>query len=304
MYLLLVGLLVGTRDKRLLLFKITFGRCIILLNSGSMKKFKKIITGIFVLTCLLSCNIDEKDSDIVRVNETTLCARWMVVGSSDFESFEFNENGHYIVVKDTSVESSGERVTFGTYEILDDNSIQLFDFGTLAVSGISETSIRFSIRPLSNLDSVVVINASKHDELERSINTDLLCRSWEVISFGDEAMSNMYIIFSRTGSYLVNAVVEGKEITRLGVWSWCNADQNKLAFTIDNVLDCDGVDIIKEIQLTSSMFFGIDMENIDPKELIMQPAFYVKPELLVSNKAGVTIMGVENQLNDWNDVNR
>ncbi|MDG1039008.1 MAG: hypothetical protein P8P15_08330 [Polaribacter sp.] len=259
-----------------------------------MKNLKQILVAIFVLTLISACEKDENDPKNEILEKATISAKWTVNNSSDYESFEFNESGNYIVVKKPSTKSTNDQVVFfGTYEITDDKTIVLSNFGTLTITEIDENSISFSILLVSNPDSQVSIKASKAEELESSTNTDLLCQSWELVSFGGETMSDFYVLFSSAGTYLVNAEVDGEEITGLGTWTWCNTDENKLAFTIDNTLDCDGIEIIKDIKLTSESFSGIDMENGEPMEMIMQPASSTKSARLKSQKNGVMIFGIE-----------
>lgn len=264
-----------------------------------MKNIKQILAAVFLLAFIVACEKDnnepKNDNDLTETLEiTTISAKWNVSNSNDYESFEFNESGNYIVVKKTATKSTNDQVVlFGTYEITDDKTIVLSDFGTLTISEINESSISFSIRLTSNPDSEIIINASKEEEIESSANTDLLCQSWELVSFGGAAMSDFYVLFSSAGTYLVNLKVEGVEITGLGIWTWCNTDENKLAFTIDNTLDCDGLEIIKEIQLTSNSFSGIDMENAEPMEMIMKPVTTTKSARIANQKSDISILGVE-----------
>lgn len=259
-----------------------------------MKKLKQILVAIFVLTLIAACDKDKNEPNEIKVEKTTISAKWIVSGSSDYESFEFNKSGNYIVVKNTTKKSTnGQVVLFGTFEIIDGNKIVLSDFGTLTISEIDENSISFSIQLISNSDNEVIINASKQEEIESSTNTDLLCQSWEIVSFGGNVMPNFYVLFSKAGTYLVNAEVVGEEITGLGTWTWCNTAENKLAFTIDNTLDCDGIQIIKDIQLTSSSFIGIDMENGEQDEIIMKSASSTKSARLVNQKIGTMVLGIE-----------
>lgn len=259
-----------------------------------MKNFKQILVAIFVLTLITACEKDENDPKNEILEKATISAKWTVNNSSDYESFEFNESGNYIVVKKTSTKSTNDQVViFGTYEITDNKTILLSNFGTLTITEIDKNSMSFSILLISNPDSQVSMNTSKEKELESSTNTDLLCRSWEIVSFGGEPLPDYYLLISAAGTYLAKGVLEGEEITGLGTWTWCNTGENKFAFTIDNTLDCGGIEIIKDIQLTSESFRGISMENGEPMELIMQPASSKKSARLKNQKDGVLIFGIE-----------
>jgi len=239
-----------------------------------MKRLKQILVTLTAVAFMASCNKEEMapENDI-NVEKSTISAKWIVDSSGDYKSFEFNESGNYIVTENTSTGSTNDQaVLFGTYEIVEGNSIVLSDFGTLEISEINDNSISFSVQLMSNPDSEIIINALKQEESESSTTTDLLCQTWQVVSLGGEPMSNVSILFSNAGTYLVTAEVQGEQITGSGTWIWCNADENKLAFAVENELDCDGLDIIKDIKLTSDSFIGIDMESGEPEEIIMKAA--------------------------------
>lgn len=258
-----------------------------------MKNLQQILVAIFVLTFITACDKDENDPK-EALEKATISAKWNVSNSSDYDSFEFNESGNYIVVKNTTTKSiNNQIVLFGTYEIIDDKSIVLSDFGTLTISELNENSISFVIKLTNISDNEINIDATKQVEMENTIKTDLLCQSWELVSFDGEAISNFYLLFSIAGTYLVNAEVEGEQITNLGTWTWCNTDENKLAFTIEHELDCDGIEIFKDIQLTSDSFIGIDMENGEPMLVIMKSASSTKSARLVNQKIGTNIFGIE-----------
>jgi hypothetical protein len=255
---------------------------------------KKILFAIFALTLIAACDKDENEPNEVNVEKTTISAKWTISNSSDYKSFEFNESGNYIVVKNITTRSINDPIVlFGTYEIIDGKKIVLSDFGTLIISVINENSISFSFQLTSNPDNDVIINASKQEEIESSTNTDLLCQTWMLVSFGEYEIQNFYVLFSKAGTYLINNEAEGEEIIKLGTWSWCNTDENKIAFTIENVLDCDGIEIVKDLQLTSNSFIGTDMENGEPMEMIMESASSTESVRLANQKTGTNILGIK-----------
>ncbi len=216
--------------------------------------------------------------------------KWDVTGTSIFTSFEFNESGNYIVVVDESAKSTNEElVAFGVYEITGDNTIVLSDLGTITVNEINENIISFSIELLTN-PSPVIINASKESEIEGTTNTDLLCRTWKLVSFGGVEIPDYYVLFSKAGTYLVD--YEGE--SGLGTWIWCNSEEDKIAFEIDYVLNCEGINIVKEIQITTESFIGIDLENEGiPMEMIMEPVTFSKSAPATHQKIGKKIFGTE-----------
>ena len=111
-----------------------------------MKNLKQILIAILVLTSIISCKKDEKEPNATLEKET-ISAKWVVGGSSGYKSFEFNKSGNYIVVKSTTIKSTNDEIVlFGTYEIIDNTTIELSDFGTLKISEINENSISFSFK--------------------------------------------------------------------------------------------------------------------------------------------------------------
>jgi hypothetical protein len=253
-----------------------------------MKRLKQILIAVLFLTSILSCKKDEKETKD-DLNKETISAKWVVDGTSVFESFEFNESGNYIVVENTTTKSvKGQIVLFGTYEIIDNVTIVLSDLGTMKISQIAESSIDFQIALESDPSNEISITALKQEVIPNSTNTNLLCRTWELISFGGEEMSGFIVLFSDAGTYFVESTYGNG----IGTWKWCDSEESKIAFTISKELNCDGLEIIKEIQLTSDSFTGIDMENVDPMEMIMQPVSISKSAPLINQKNGGKIFGI------------
>ena len=234
-----------------------------------MRNLKHGLIVAFSLLFIVSCN--NENTPQIKLEKEAISSKWIVNGASDYKSIEFNNDGSYIVVNGLA---SDENVYFGNYKIVNNTTISLSDFGTIEVSEISDNSINFKIQQISSSDETI-IKASKQETIVNSNNTELLCRTWKAISIDNEAMDNFIVLFSNAGTYLVDAIIEGDPVTALGTWTWCNSEENKLAFTIENELNCDGIEIFKDIQLTSNSFIGIDMENGKPQTFIM--------EVLVSN---------------------
>lgn len=260
-----------------------------------MKKLMHILVTLLVITSLISCKKDKSEAT-VTLDKNTISAKWVVSESSEYKSFEFNESGHYIVVKNTSLKSTtGETVLFGTYQITDNSTVVLSDFGTLKVSEIDENSIHFSVQLTNEPNTEISLSAGRQQEIESSTNTELLCKTWEIVSLGGENYFNDFIVlFSKAGTYFLGNTIEGEHFNYTGTWNWCNAEETKLAFTIDYVLDCDGIEIVREIQLTSDSFEGIDMENGPPMTLIMKPVTSGKSVPLSIQKTEKKIFGIIN----------
>ena len=249
------------------------------------------------LVFIVSCD-NGGNSLTENLKKELISAKWNVNGSGSYTSFEFNMDGNYIAVKNTSLPSSAPAqgmekndiapknvvtkstddnttVFFGTYRIIDDTTIELSGLGTLKVSKLNNNSISFTINGEE-------VNASKQARvITASTKTELLCRTWKLVSLDGVEVGNSNldvteytILFSDASTFFVNARQKnGEHITVLGRWMWCNQDQNQLAFTASeygNELDCNSKYIFKDIQLTENSFIGIDMENEYPMEFVMR----------------------------------
>ena len=230
-----------------------------------MKRLSQFLIVMFLLISINSCEKDE--NNIEKTLEETISAKWNVTGTSDYASFEFNESGNYIVVKNTTKKSTNNEVVhFKTYEITDNNTITLSGFGTIKIIDIDDNTISFSITLDIEPNNEVIINATKQDEIANSSRTKLLCRTWEVVSVDEVEYEDLIVLFSEAGTYFVETPFGNG----IGQWNWCDSEETKIAFSVENELNCDGEEIMKEIILTSDSFIGIDMENGEPEVIIMK----------------------------------
>ncbi|WP_299778926.1 hypothetical protein [uncultured Formosa sp.] len=222
-----------------------------------MKKISQILLTLFTLILITGCdsdnNNDEETSEDVSIN-----SKWIVSNSSEYESFEFNESGNYIIVKNTEEErtTDTETILFGTYNLIDASTVILSDFGTLLISDIDEDSINFSIALTNNPESEIEIKAYKNAEFENSTNTDLLCRTWQMETFNGEnvigTVDDLTVIFSRAGTYFVTYTSPLSENEGgLAKWYWSNNKQTELYYSWDKGEDSDGIVKITELTPTS-----------------------------------------------------
>ncbi len=213
-----------------------------------METIKQILAAIFVMTFITSCDKDEI-APKEALEKATISAKWNVNNSSEYESFEFNESGNYIIVKSPTTESPNDRsVFFGTYEIIDNITIVLSDFGTFTSSEIYENSISFSIQLTSNPDNEIIINASKQEEIENTTKTELLCRTWKIISINGEDVvgtgRDATILFSKAGTYLCTIGVAH--------WKWKDDAETQWLYSWCEVPIWDENDCVEIIELTDS----------------------------------------------------
>ena len=223
-------------------FEILFNK----LTNKKMKTLKQIPLVIFLLTLIISCDkvepIIEEIQEFEAVEVQTISAKWNVNNSSEYHSFEFTENGNYIVVKnETSKTTDARIVLYGTYELIDANRIDLKDFGIIKISDINKNTISFSVILTNDSNNEVFVDASKQDEIISSTNTDLLCRTWKLLELNGEPVEGtdleLTVLFSKAGTYFVkyenfDEYFEGG----LYKWKWKNAEETQLFYSYEEVL--------------------------------------------------------------------
>jgi len=250
-----------------------------------MRNLKQILLAILVLTFITACDKDENDPK-ETLEKTTISAKWNVDNSSEYESFEFNESGNYIVVKNTTTKSTNNQVVlFGTYEIIDAKTLTLADFGTLTISEVNESSISFSINLTSDSDNEIIINASKQDEIESSTKTDLLCRTWEMVTENGVPVAGtemeLTVLFSKAGTYFVSfANPEDESEGGLALWKWNNDEETQLLYSWEEVPNWEEEYYVEIPELTANTLKIIEDEDIS----VLQPVSNKKSAVIKSSK--------------------
>lgn len=250
-----------------------------------MRNLKMISLAILVLTFITACNKDENDPK-ETLEKSAISAKWNVDNSSEYESFEFNESGNYIVVENTTTKSTDDQIVlFGTYEIIDNKTIVLSDFGTLTISGINENSISFSIQLTSNPDNEIIIHASKQEEMESSVNTKLLCRTWEMVTINDTSVvgtdMELTVLFSAAGTYFVSYTnPDDENVGGLAQWKWKDEAQTQILYSWDETPIWDEANSIEVPELTTSTLKVIE----DGDTYVLQPVSNKKSAIIKTSK--------------------
>ena len=167
-----------------------------------------VILNLILMSVFVSCeNEKNNDKDLDNDNDisiNTISAKWeMSDSNSPYASFEFNEDGYYIVVENSeaanlkanssprlkekllkrnnkvSLESNLSPIHFGTY-IIDGNNIILSGFGLIEVVSISNEEFTFSFILESNGEKNSFVAGKSEEPISPSNRTDMLCRTWEV----------------------------------------------------------------------------------------------------------------------------
>lgn len=206
---------------------------------------KLILSVAIVMTIAVSCGKDEESPQPGLFD--TINGKWEVNGSSEFESFEFNQSGNYIVVVPAG--GAGPTVQFGTYEVINNTTVELSNFGTISEAQVGTNSIDFKLEVVSNPGSKVTLNASKKAEMASSSKTALLCRTWKLVSVDGVSVvgtpDELTVLFSKAGTYFVST-----NATDVAEWKWKTSAEVAFFYTWSGTfVDEDYVDII---ELTAS----------------------------------------------------
>jgi hypothetical protein len=251
-----------------------------------MKNFKTFLIAIFALTSIISCTKDENKPN-KPLEKETISAKWIVGGTSVYESFEFNKSGNYIVVKNVTTKSeSSQIVLFGTYVIVDKTTITLSNFGTLKISTITDNSIGFTVQLTGNPTSAIVITATKQNEMAATTRTDLLCRTWEMVTYNGESVTGtdmeLTVLFSKAGTYFVSFADPSDENDGgLAQWKWKNVAETEMLYSWDEIPVWSEANSVQIPELTATTLKIIEHEDT----YVLQPASITKSVALKTSKS-------------------
>lgn len=250
-----------------------------------MKNFKQLLLVFLVLTNLISC---KKDDDSSNDTQETISAKWVVDEAADYKSFEFNKSGDYIIVKGDGLKSAtSQSIISGTYVIIDSETIKLSDFGTIHITSIDDSNISFSLTLEDDETTSISVNATKQEEISNSAKTELLCRTWEMVSInGETAIGTDYeitILFSQAGTYFVTVLnTDSENEGGLAQWKWKDNNENEFNYTWSGTFSDEYY--VKIVKLTSSYLelYGSATIGTETREItyILKPATIEKSAVL------------------------
>ena len=250
------------------------------LKKNKMEKVRFLLV-MLCMAFIVSCSKDN-DSDIdTKLNAEKISAKWNISGSSEFESFEFNKSGNYIIIKNGMTRSTDDPIIlFGTYQIVD-SIITLSGFGKITVSDITENSISAKLVLNDQPNNVVEISATKQKEMEKSTKTDLLCKTWELLTANDESVKgteyDLTVLFSAAGTYYVDRKDGGGGLAE---WKWKDSNENIFLYSWDNWDEFGEVSIIELVNDKLVMFE--DSGEDGTETFVLQPLDNSKPSTLKS----------------------
>lgn len=205
-----------------------------------MKKLKQILAVILVLITIVSCDKEDNSPDAIK--QETISAKWIVDGTSEFKSFEFNKNGNYIIVKKgssvtgKSTVDGSEVVLFGTYEILDSETLLLSNFGTIKIANINQDTMDYTITLEDSEKTVYTIAVTKANELVSSVKTELLCRTWKLVEtngYEHAAADGIeLLLFSKAGTYFTSLLMPQEDPdSEVAKWKWKDGTETKVYYS-------------------------------------------------------------------------
>ena len=220
-----------------------------------MKNLKLLFAFSLFLLVITACKKDDKDEqppepEPVTINKSAVSAKWEVEDGSDYNTFEFNESGTYVVVK-TSPDKDIEEdiILFGTYTIDGDQMI-LSTFGRILVKSISDEKMTFSIKLEGESEFGDTLSANKSEELPTSTNTQLLCRTWRLVTLNGDTVADtdleLLMVFYQSGTYVVTWI-EDEELGGLAEWKWRDTEEDAMCYSWDGPPDCTAVATINEL---------------------------------------------------------
>jgi hypothetical protein len=238
-----------------------------------MKKLANKFLALIAIAILISCDKNENPTEN-NVNNITYKAKWLVEENGDFKSFEFNESGSYIVVKNAP-EGSGESeiVRFGTYATTDNKVLNLSNLGILKIKNTTANRMSFSIATLDDPDTEINLNAQRQAEIANSTNTDLLCRTWELVTTNGEPVigtdMELTVLFSNASTYFVTYLNPTDENDGgLAQWVWTDSNEDSLCYSWDGTLPTCNVGNTVEITSLSENSLTIVENSIT---YVLQP---------------------------------
>jgi len=232
-----------------------------------MKQIRQFLVVLFALTMIISCEKNENGTqDILSVEK--ISAKWIIDGTSIYKSFEFNKSGNYIIVKKASTDSTSKQsILFGTYEITDNKTLVLSDFGKIKISEINDKSLSFSVSLTTSPTTEVAITASKQAEIQSTTKTDLLCRTWEMLTINGKTVvgtnQQLSVLFSASGTYFVSyANPTDENDGGLAQWKWKDDSQTKLLYSWNEVPVWDETHSVEISKLTADSLKIIENKDV------------------------------------------
>jgi hypothetical protein len=189
---------------------------------------------------------DETNNTPKKVIPQEYAKKW-VVNSKDgiiFQWLEFTELGYYFLSFDDGTFVSG----LCTYDESSDQII-LINFGYVEIVSIDGNVISINVY-VNETGETIDLVATGSDEIPSSTNTDLLCRTWDIVEYTmtNESTSDVTILYPTTsydvsrydvafttyGTYFTTMIYSmggsPGEMYENRYWKWSDASENELCY--------------------------------------------------------------------------
>ena len=256
-----------------------------------MKNIIKFLAFVILVINFNSCESDDSD-DInfddgisSEINLEDIYGKWIVNNSTIYKSFEFTDKGVCIIVeksmaKSTAKSADDEKVSLGTYAMdnLGLGIMLLLENGErnliLDEIFLTKESASFNVTDADNSNNVVSVQSDRAEEMEESARTELLAKSWLVVSMtitdkegipftfqlGEE---NIRIIFSLTyyGTFSSYGSQNGEVETPYGNWMWSDNTETAIKVWANNEFSGDAPIYTIDSLTESSFVFSLSTED-------------------------------------------
>lgn len=170
--------------------------------------FSRLLFSVALVSLVFSCKKDKTEETQKTKIDHPIIGKWNIAKEdSPYLSFEFNEDGNYIVVvnqsstgggkvyldtksrstllsreglaKSENAKSNLSPIHFGTYKI-EGNKIILSGFGLIDIISLTEEEFHFSFTIQSTGEKLEYIADKTKEAISSSNKTDMLCRTWAI----------------------------------------------------------------------------------------------------------------------------
>jgi hypothetical protein len=162
-------------------------------------------------------------------------AKWEIASrDSDFVSFEFDEHGNFLAIKNANARDPAAYL--GKYTVKSLDTLELEDYGVITLQDRMNNAINFTFTALES-DTPAAYHAKEDTSaLDNFPETDLLCRAWRAVTIGgdnvQEAGGEHLTFFSRRGAFYVVYLDEDR--SALGQWKWKDHTRTEFVYSWDN----------------------------------------------------------------------
>ncbi len=137
---------------------------------------------------------------------------------------------------------SNDSVATGTYSEINSQTLQLGNYGTLAITSLSDNSFNFVLTPTGAV-AINVVSAPA-PVLSTSANTTALCQTWKIakqtITVSDTSVklqqtalgdTVLYVTFSQYGTYLSKMTAGNNYVAfQTNSWKWTDSNENSFCY--------------------------------------------------------------------------